>query len=410
MGRWPLTLRGSGALAVAVVAFIVAAETGVVELMFFGVLLLALIAGSVASLWAGGVPAAGPRRLVPEVGTVGTPTRVSVTLTAPRRMSGRTARWRDTVPASLAGPSGGELEWPAVQGGRCIVEYTVTPQSRGLHPLGPLRVWSTDPFGIARRAVQVLGAGTLRAAPAERDLPAVRGVSATSADAVHATLTQRGHGVDNLLARPYQPGDSMRRIHWRASAHHDGLMVRQEENEAAPDATVVIDRDRTRWGPGADRVPGADPGFEAAVSACVSAVSQLSQEGYTVTVLDAGGRVLQEAVDPADRALLDAFAAECATILADSTHGIPDIPRAFATTQSGPVVVITGPVDETDVAALAPLGAHTTLPILLSTALSPAAAERAGDLGWRCAAVRTGQDMPGWWDSAPAAPTGRDRG
>ena len=56
----------------------------------------------------------------------------------------------------------------------------------------------------------------------------------------------------------------MRRIHWRATAHRDELMVRQEEQESTPEATVVLDRGVLRWSPEALRAPGADAGFEAA--------------------------------------------------------------------------------------------------------------------------------------------------
>lgn len=404
MRWWPLTLRGSGALVLAVVAFVVAGETGVVELMFFGVLMLALLTGSLVSLWTFGVPTARPRRLAPEVGTVGMPTRVSIVLTAPRRLLGHSSRWRDELPATVTGTASGEVSWPASGTGETTIEYTVTATARGLHSLGPLRIWNVDPFGVARRAVKVLPPVSMRAAPEEVEVAAVRDVTATSGDALHTTITQRGHGVDNLLARQYQPGDSMRRIHWRASAHHDGLMVRQEENESAPDATVVLDRDPLRWGPGADTKPGADPAFEAAVATCVSAVSQLSRDGYTVSVLDSTGTVLHDAISPGERILLDVFAADSATLLADSRPGLHEIPRVFATSSAGPVVIITGWLSEADVDTLAPLGAHTTLPILLATGARGEAFDRAAELGWRCAAIRIGPQMPAWWDSAAAEP------
>ncbi|WP_434968972.1 DUF58 domain-containing protein [Microbacterium sp. bgisy207] len=399
MRWWPFTLRGTGALTLAVVSFVVAGETGVVELMFFGVLMIMLVSASLASLWFRGAPTASPRRVVPDVSTTGKPTKVTITLRPPRRMLGRSAHWREAADPVFAGDLDGDLAWDGTEGSATI-SYSVTPTSRGTYSLGPLRVITEDPFGLARRAVRVLGAVSVRVAPAQVDVPALRGMTATAGGALHATHTQRGHGVDNLLARPYQPGDSMRRIHWRASAHHDGLMVRQEENESAPDAVVVLDLDRSRWGEGAADAPGKDPAFEAAVATTVSAVAQLSSDGYTVSVLDSDGTALHEPIEPGERVLLDAFAAQCATIVAGSGHSILDLPRAFARVGNGPIVMITGAVSEADIAALAPIGAHTTLPILLATGATPDALDRAGELGWRVQTIRVGPEMPGWWDDA----------
>jgi len=47
----PLTARGAGALVAAIASFVVAHQAGIVELVYFGVLLLALLAVSVVSLF-----------------------------------------------------------------------------------------------------------------------------------------------------------------------------------------------------------------------------------------------------------------------------------------------------------------------------------------------------------------------
>ena len=44
---WPLTVRGTGALVIAVTSFIVANEAGIAELMYFGILLIAVVAASI---------------------------------------------------------------------------------------------------------------------------------------------------------------------------------------------------------------------------------------------------------------------------------------------------------------------------------------------------------------------------
>ncbi|MFY3754021.1 DUF58 domain-containing protein, partial [Lacticaseibacillus paracasei] len=78
--------------------------------------------------------------------------------------------------------------------------------------------------------------------------------------------------------------------------HHELVTVRQEEKEAAPEATVVIDLDSARWPARASATRG-DRGFEAAVSACLSITTRLAREGFAVSVVDAHGTPLAERID-----------------------------------------------------------------------------------------------------------------
>jgi uncharacterized protein (DUF58 family) len=41
-------------------------------------------------------------------------------------------------------------------------------------------------------------------------------------------------------ARPYQPGDSRRRVHWSATAHAGELMVRELERPSAEPVTLTV--------------------------------------------------------------------------------------------------------------------------------------------------------------------------
>jgi uncharacterized protein (DUF58 family) len=50
-----------------------------------------------------------------------------------------------------------------------------------------------------------------------------------------------GSGHELFGIREYRPGDSLRRIHWRASARHGELVVREYEPPGAPTLTVLID-------------------------------------------------------------------------------------------------------------------------------------------------------------------------
>ena len=173
---WPLTARGTGALILAVACFIIANEVGIVELMYFGILLLAVLAASVASLYLTRRSDTVTRSLSPDVATVGRDALVTVRVGVRTALPTAPGTWRDTVPKGLAAQGAGGLPRARLGTARrrsasCELSYAVTGARRGIHPLGPLQVTSTDPFGLARRTT-VFGERTpVTVAPAIIDLP-----------------------------------------------------------------------------------------------------------------------------------------------------------------------------------------------------------------------------------------------
>ncbi|WP_290809142.1 DUF58 domain-containing protein [Herbiconiux sp.] len=90
-----------------------------------------------------------------------------------------------------------------------------------------------------------------------------------------------GAGEQDVIARKYLPGDSMRRVHWPATAKHGELMVRQDDQRNDQDAVILLDAhsfDRA----GDDR---PDEAFEWAVSAVASIALHLMNEGYGVRLV-----------------------------------------------------------------------------------------------------------------------------
>ena len=57
-----------------------------------------------------------------------------------------------------------------------------------------------------------------------------------------------------MIARSYLPGDAMKRLNWKATAHRGELMVRQEERQVNPRAAVYLDCDPSTLGTARDRV------------------------------------------------------------------------------------------------------------------------------------------------------------
>ena len=154
---WPLTVRGTGALVLAVACFVVASEIGIVELMYFGILLLAVLAASVASLYLARRSDAVDRSLSPDVATVG---REIARHRAGRRAHRGAHRSRHLARHDAEGPVGHARRASSRRSARdcaaasgCVGSSRTRSRGvrRGIHPIGPLQVRSTDPFGLARR-------------------------------------------------------------------------------------------------------------------------------------------------------------------------------------------------------------------------------------------------------------------
>jgi uncharacterized protein (DUF58 family) len=156
----------------------------------------------------------------------------------------------------------------------------------------------------------------------DRDTPKLRG--------------QPDAGQEFLTLREYAPGDDLRRVHWRSTARHGTLMVRQEESRRRAPVLVVLD-----VRPGAhDRTS-----FEVAVEAAASIVHALDREGRPVELITSLGKVLGSPGRRHMASVLD----ELAVV---EPHGMDRFAGAVASRRAGSLVAIVGSLRGDDAGAL----------------------------------------------------------
>ncbi|MGC4191987.1 MAG: DUF58 domain-containing protein [Thermomicrobiales bacterium] len=119
--------------------------------------------------------------------------------------------------------------------------YRIPAHRRGWYRFGPVQMTAVDPFGIVTRRQMLEETHGFLAYP--RTLPvSTLVVPARQPYGDHRPQQQviedpmRFAGV-----RPYVPGDSPRRIHWRASARVGELQTRTFEPTASPVAAIFLD-------------------------------------------------------------------------------------------------------------------------------------------------------------------------
>jgi uncharacterized protein (DUF58 family) len=115
---------------------------------------------------------------------------------------------------------------------------------RGQFRIDPMVVRTGDPFGLFESVATVgPGAGVLVYPPVEQ-LPGWR---LPPGQIEGATVHQEpGSHLTPLVTsvRPYTPGDAFNRIHWRSSARHQDLQVKEFDIERSADLWIFLDLDR----------------------------------------------------------------------------------------------------------------------------------------------------------------------
>lgn len=115
---------------------------------------------------------------------------------------------------------------------------------RGLYDWGPLRITSTDPFGLFRMTRHFGGKQQILVYPPVVDLPHFQAPPANLPG--EGRFRRRTHYVTPNASgiRQYAPGDAFNRIHWPSTVRTGELMVKTFELDPASDIYVVLDLER----------------------------------------------------------------------------------------------------------------------------------------------------------------------
>ncbi len=215
------------------------------------------------------------------------------------------AQWDDELPPGISGDAAGVL--PALGGSRqsdsrVSFSYGLQGLRRGRHPIGPLKVQVLDPFGLVYRRHSFGAAEPLIVLPKRVDLPALAPRGESDAGATRPAPQHVGVGDDDIIARAYLPGDAMKRLHWKATAHRGELMVRQEEQQINPRMGVFLDTEPRTQGTARDSkgVWEHSPTFEWGIVAAASIVHHLGRNGYTVSFQTSSPAIDREIADGQD--------------------------------------------------------------------------------------------------------------
>ncbi|WP_227077764.1 DUF58 domain-containing protein [Clavibacter nebraskensis] len=365
------TLRGIALLAAGVAAFAGAFIAGRREFVFIGVALLALPLLAAVWLVIARVRLHVERTFTSEVVESGTATTVTVSVANAGSMPTPRSWVLDLVPGSDGAMPPAEL--PSLRGlargsrrstARPVLRYDLTPERRGVHEVGPLAVEEHDPFRLMGLRHVAGGTSRLVVTPRLADLEAEPGGQVSSEGESERVQRRADGGEDDLGTREYRAGDPLRRVHWRATARHGELMVRQEEQRSSPRSLVLLDTRAAGYPPHDDDGDG-DRAFERAVAFAASVAVHLQRGGYAVHLIETAAgsdRQAPVAARPGDAAaegdlLLHLAEVRPAAVDADRDgvqEALSDLRRSR---RAVPIHAVLGHLDEHEARRLAGFGA-----------------------------------------------------
>jgi uncharacterized protein (DUF58 family) len=138
---------------------------------------------------------------------------------------------------------GHHADYVASMGGRqrVIWRASSTCRQRGQFQLGPISACSGDPFGLFRRRICLTHPHRILVLPRVYPLTqfalfngGLPGRGRSSQRALQATTNVTG-------VREYLTGDAFSRVHWRSSARHNKLMVKEFDLDPAVDVWIFLD-------------------------------------------------------------------------------------------------------------------------------------------------------------------------
>jgi uncharacterized protein (DUF58 family) len=275
----------------------------------------------------------------------------------------------------VSGTTGAEMLLPPIAvGGHASASYRLPTARRGVLRVGPLKVVTTDPFGLAQNP-------SLAADPVDVTIyPRIHTVQPVPFTVGHDPLAGAAQanslsnsGDDFYALRPYVMGDDLRRIHWPSTARHDELLICQHEQPWQGRTTVLLDLATGTY---------SSDGLETAVSAAASVANANMKRNDLVRLLTSDG---QDTGFGMGRAHLEVVLERLA--LAQPTdHG--SFTRAAAVLQrdkgsGGALVAVTGPLTSERATTLNHLRRRVGLLIVVEvteglTATTPAPAAAPG--------------------------------
>jgi uncharacterized protein (DUF58 family) len=204
-------------------------------------------------------------------------------------------------------------------GGRRAARLDAPCRRRGRYEIGPARVSGTDPLGLFRSSRRIGKPRSVLVYPATVDLvsPVLPAGKFSGGVLRRKTWHQTSSHVSGT--REYRPGDPLRHVHWRSTAHSGQLMVKEFDAEPIGNVWICLDLEAT-----VQRGEGDDSTEEYAVTIAASLAKHLLGRGQAIGLVAVGTEHRILPMDRGQRQLMRALE-ELAVVHATGSIPLADV-------------------------------------------------------------------------------------
>jgi uncharacterized protein (DUF58 family) len=233
---------------------------------------------------------------------------------------------------------------------------------RGHFRIEPLQIRTGDPFGFFESSASVGSGINVTVYPRLEPIPLWR-LPAANLDGSHAMRERTLQSTPlATTVRPWAPGDAFNRIHWKSTARHGDIQVKEFDLEQTADAWIVLDLERR-----VQMGSGDESTVEVAVRAAAAVADKALVENRAVGMTINAHRLAQLQPDRGGRQhlkvmqLLAAVEGDGATPISEAiVASVPRIRRGMTT------VLITASLDRDWVKPLAALKSRGVACVVIS--------------------------------------------
>jgi uncharacterized protein (DUF58 family) len=194
----------------------------------------------------------------------------------------------DRVPPELRGPeTRGRFSIALRAGETRDLYYEVLANAFGVHTLGPIILAAQDSTGLLESQAELKSYCKIAVFPESAERLAHFSIRPRRTKSWPGEIVARrtGTGMDYYNIRRFVPGDSVKRINWRASARHlqgaDEYLVNEYMAELGAEVLIVVDA-------GSAPGPGRDPVATYTAKAALSIAERLLHDRNRVGLLTTG--------------------------------------------------------------------------------------------------------------------------
>lgn len=183
------------------------------------------------------------KRNLPPVGVEGRPVEIRLDVSSAGGLPQGALHIMDRPPQAFTTTTppkelGCLQEWDGITG---HLTYQAIPNLRGVYTFDRATMDSSDPIGLYFFETTLDGSDEIVVHPASSLAPnTTHGQLGLRGQEEQDGSVRRGEGVDLHGVREYTHGDGLRRVHWRASARRDKLVVVEYEDALPQDMHVIL--------------------------------------------------------------------------------------------------------------------------------------------------------------------------